>query len=53
MSIPINYTKKTNILLAGAGGGFDFLCALPLALKLMDEGHNVFIANYSFTFLHK
>ncbi|MCX7746923.1 MAG: DUF1152 domain-containing protein [Clostridia bacterium] len=53
MLIPLEFNKESNILLAGAGGGFDFLCALPLALKLMNEGHNVFFANYSFTSLLK
>ncbi|WP_010249395.1 DUF1152 domain-containing protein [Acetivibrio cellulolyticus] len=52
MLLPINLNKKSNILLAGAGGGYDFLCSLPIALKLIEQGHNVFIANYSFTYLN-
>jgi hypothetical protein len=49
MNIPINIPKNKNILIAGAGGGFDFLCGLPLALKLKSEGNNIIYANYSFS----
>lgn len=52
MHIPVGLRKNSNILLAGAGGGFDFLCSLPIVFKLFDEGCNIFIANYSFTFLN-
>ena len=38
-----------DVLLAGAGGGFDFLCGLPIVLELERRGHDVHIANYSFT----
>jgi hypothetical protein len=37
------------VLVAGAGGGFDFLCGLPIILELEQHGHDVQIANYSFT----
>jgi hypothetical protein len=37
------------VLVAGAGGGFDFLCGLPIVLELERRGHKVHIANYSFT----
>jgi hypothetical protein len=37
------------VLVAGAGGGFDFLCGLPIVLELERRGHDVHIANYSFT----
>jgi len=39
------------VLVAGAGGGFDFLCGLPIVLELERRGHEVQIANYSFTCL--
>ena len=37
------------VLVAGAGGGFDFLCGLPIVLELERRGQDVHIANYSFT----
>jgi hypothetical protein len=49
MYIPINFKSKSNILIAGAGGGFDFLCGLPLAHELKAQGHNIIFSNYSFT----
>src|SRR4029079_6376579 len=40
------------VLVAGAGGGFDFLCGLAIALELELRGYHVHIANYSFTRLN-
>lgn len=40
---------RGGVLVAGAGGGFDFLCGLPIVLELERRGHSVHIANYSFT----
>ena len=40
---------EANILISGAGGGFDFLCGLPLAYELKQQGHTVVFSNYSFT----
>lgn len=37
------------ILLAGAGGGFDFFCALPLYEMLRRAGKTVYLANLSFS----
>jgi len=37
------------ILLAGAGGGFDVFCGLPLFFALKRMGHEVFLANMSFS----
>ena len=37
------------ILLAGAGGGFDFFCGLPLYEMLRREGKTVYLANLSFS----
>ncbi len=46
--------KKANrILLAGAGGGFDIFCGLPLYFYLKDCGKEVWLANLSFTDLYK
>ncbi len=42
-----------NILLAGAGGGFDVYSAIPLYIALKAQGKNVHLANLSFSFLHK
>lgn len=38
-----------NILIAGAGGGFDVYAGLPLVHHLEQHGKTVHIANYSFT----
>jgi hypothetical protein len=41
------------ILLAGAGGGFDIFCGLPLFFALRALGKEVHLANLSFTWLQK
>jgi hypothetical protein len=41
------------VLIAGCGGGYDVVCALPVALALKAAGHPVHLANYSFTDLHE
>jgi hypothetical protein len=38
-----------SILLAGAGGGFDIFCGLPLYFGLRDQGKRVHLANVSFS----
>ena len=38
-----------NVLIAGAGGGFDVYAGLPLALALWHSGVNVHLANLSFS----
>jgi hypothetical protein len=38
-----------NVLIAGAGGGFDVYAGLPLALALWDSGVRVHLANLSFS----
>jgi hypothetical protein len=38
-----------NVLIAGAGGGFDVYAGLPLAVALWDAGIRVHLANLSFT----
>lgn len=38
-----------NILIAGAGGGFDVFCGLPLYFWLKRQGKTVHLANLSFT----
>ena len=38
-----------NILLAGAGGGFDIFSGLPLYFALRERGHKAWLANYAFT----
>lgn len=48
-TFPLIIPDESNILVAGAGGGFDFLCGLPIILELESQGHKVHIANYSFT----
>lgn len=37
------------VLVAGAGGGYDVFCGVPLALALEARGHDVHLANLSFT----
>jgi hypothetical protein len=41
------------ILLAGAGGGFDIFCGLPLYFSLKAMGKNVYLANLTFSSLPK
>ncbi len=41
--------SASNILLAGAGGGFDVYAALPLAFALRAQGKRVHLANLSFS----
>jgi hypothetical protein len=43
--------KAENVLLAGAGGGFDIFCGLPLYFALKSAGKNVHLANLSFSML--
>lgn len=38
-----------NILIAGAGGGFDVFAGLPLTFSLNAQGYNCVLFNYSFT----
>lgn len=37
------------IIIAGAGGGYDILCGLPIYFWLMQKGKTVHLANLSFT----
>jgi hypothetical protein len=39
------------VLIAGAGGGFDVYCGLPLAFALRAAGKQVHLANLTFTYL--
>lgn len=41
--------KAQNVLIAGAGGGFDVFCGLPLFSWLKRAGKTVHLANLSFT----
>lgn len=43
--------KSKNILVAGAGGGFDIFSGLPLYFALEAAGKQVHLANLSFSFL--
>jgi hypothetical protein len=43
--------SSKNILLAGAGGGFDIFCGLPLYFSLQALGKTVHLANLSFSYL--
>jgi len=43
--------KAQNVLLAGAGGGFDIFSGLPLYFGLEAAGKQVHLANLSFSFL--
>jgi hypothetical protein len=51
MKIPFfdELEKAQNILIAGAGGGFDVFCGLPLYFWLKRAGKTVHLANLSFT----
>ena len=49
--LPVEFAPGSNVLVAGAGGGFDVVCGLPVALALREAGCRVHLANYSFTHL--
>jgi hypothetical protein len=51
LNLPIldRLTGCKNILIAGAGGGFDIFVGLPVYFTLRDLGYTVHLANYSFT----
>src|SRR3954452_2099512 len=51
MRIPFfnELSDAQNILIAGAGGGFDIFCGLPLYFWLKKAGKTVHLANLSFT----
>ncbi|MBX9948388.1 MAG: DUF1152 domain-containing protein [Candidatus Obscuribacterales bacterium] len=44
--------KSKNVLIAGAGGGFDVFCGLPLYFALKNLGIPVHLSNFSFSFRH-
>ncbi|MEO0560875.1 MAG: DUF1152 domain-containing protein [Chloroflexota bacterium] len=50
LNLPVDHLLADcdNILLAGAGGGFDVFTALPLYHHLRGQGKRVHLANYSF-----
>ncbi len=45
--------NSKNILLCGAGGGFDIYSGIPLYFNLKQQGKNVIISNLSFTWLEE
>jgi hypothetical protein len=47
--VPIQLPQGSSVLVAGAGGGWDVLCGLPIALELEEAGHPAHFASYSFT----
>lgn len=51
LNLPIfdQLAHSQNILIAGAGGGFDVFAGLPLYFALREKGKTVHLANYSFT----
>ena len=55
MNIPFfeRLTTAQNILISGAGGGFDIYTGLPLYFSLQAYGKNVYLANYSFAKLEE
>ncbi len=44
--------RSERILIAGAGGGYDIFSGLPLYFALRQAGKQVFLANYSFSYIH-
>ncbi|MDB6132346.1 MAG: hypothetical protein JWM59_589 [Verrucomicrobiales bacterium] len=53
MNLPVfqHLATSQNILIAGAGGGFDVFAGLPLYFWLRDQGKTVHLANWSFASL--
>ena len=50
-TLPSSLENSSNILIAGAGGGFDVFAGLPLLFALRKLGKTVTLANLSFTYL--
>jgi len=53
MHLPFDLAPESSVLVAGAGGGYDVVCALPIVLALREMGHKVHIASYSFSRLQE
>ncbi|MHB2017847.1 MAG: DUF1152 domain-containing protein [Candidatus Xenobia bacterium] len=51
--LPFALPPGSRVLVAGCGGGYDIVCALPVVFALRAEGHTVHLANYSFTELER
>ena len=49
MNLPLEFEPNSKILVAGVGGGYDVVCALPVAFSLREAGHQVHLASYSFS----
>ncbi len=47
--LPTDVLFQENVMVVGAGGGFDFVCGLPILLELENRGCSAIIGNYSFT----
>ena len=45
--------ESKNILLSGAGGGFDIYSGIPIYYNLINQGKNVILGNFSFTWLNE
>lgn len=46
---PFSLKPESRVLIAGGGGGYDFVCGLPIGLALKRVGCHVRFASYSFT----
>jgi len=51
LRLPSALEASQNILIAGAGGGFDVYTGLPMYERLRSLGKRVYLANLSFTYL--
>lgn len=49
--VPFELEAGSSVLVAGCGGGYDVVCALPIALELRRQGHRVHLASNAFTHL--
>ena len=47
--LPFREPPQSNVLLLGAGGGYDVVCTLPIAVALRDAGCRIHLASYSTT----
>jgi len=50
---PLSIRHGSRVLIAGAGGGFDVFCGLPIAFELEQKGCSTHFASFSFTDLRK
>lgn len=49
MQLPLELEPGSSVLVTGAGGGYDVVCGLPIAIALRQLGHTVHLGSYSYS----